>query len=155
VITAWRLLKKRFVKHAFDGEGARLFGGRWNSPGTPLVYTSATASLALLEVFAGVQHSELAEEYVLIECSFDESLMETISARSLPADWRRSLAPAELQTIGDEWLRSARSAVLSVPSAIIEHERNYLLNPSHSGFGAIRRRRARPFVFDLRLVRKR
>ena len=154
MITAWRLLKRRFVEHAFDGEGARLFGGRWNSPGLPLVYCSATASLAVLEVFANLQRSDLAEQYVLIECSFDESLVETISVNGLPEDWRRSPGPHTLQGIGDEWIRSGRSAALAVPSAIIEHELNYLLNPEHPDFRSIRRARPKPFVFDLRLVGK-
>lgn len=154
MITAWRLLKRRFVAHAFDGEGARLFGGRWNSPGSPLVYCSATASLAVLEVFANLQRSDLAEQYVLIECSFDDSLVEPISVNDLPEDWRRSPAPTILQGIGDEWIRRGRSAVLAVPSAIIEHELNYLLNPAHPDFRSIRRTTAKPFVFDLRFVDK-
>ena len=152
---AWRLIKRRYVKHAFDGEGARLYGGRWNSPGSPVIYCSATASLAMLEVFANVRNTELAEAYVLISCAFDSSLIETLDVHKLPRDWRRSPAPAELQEIGDEWLRDYRSAVLKVPSAIIEHEYNYLLNPRHAKFKKVKRQRPQSFTFDLRLIRKR
>jgi RES domain-containing protein len=152
VITAWRLLKSAFVRHAFDGEGARLYGGRWNSPGAAMVYCSATASLAVLEVFANVQRSDLAEHFVLITCTFDNGLIEHLNVADLDRDWRRSPAPAQLQEIGDEWLASGRSPVLAVPSAIIEHEQNFLLNPSHRSFTKIQRGRPKPFTFDLRLL---
>ena len=155
MISAWRLLKRRFAKHAFDGEGARLYGGRWNSPGVPVIYCSATASLAVLEVFANVNRGELAEEYVLFSCSFQESIVETLDPDVLPRNWRRSPAPHELQELGDEWIRNAKSAVLKVPSAIIEHEYNYLLNPLHRRFKSVARGRPEKFSLDLRLVRKR
>jgi RES domain-containing protein len=154
VIEAWRLLKRRLLKHAFDGEGARLYGGRWNSPGVPVIYCSATASLAVLEVFANVQRGELAQEYVLISCSFSADLMEKVSLHALPRDWRRSPAPGELQALGDQWIREARSLVLQVPSAIIEHEYNYLINPRHAGFRRLNRRKPERFTFDLRLLQK-
>jgi len=154
VITAWRLIKKSFARHAFDGEGARLYGGRWNSPGTPMVYCSATASLALLEVFANVQQAGFAAKFVLISCTFDESLVARLGIGELPADWRRSPGPPELQQMGDAWIQEANTPVLAVPSAIVEHELNYLLNPRHAAFRRIKRSRAKPFTFDLRLLKR-
>jgi RES domain-containing protein len=153
LITAWRLVKTRFLHHAFDGEGARLYGGRWNSPGVSAVYASATASLAVLELFANIQRSELLISYSLFSCSFDDALVSSLRADDLPSNWRQSPAPNELQAIGDEWLRSGRSAVLQVPSAIIEHESNYLLNPAHQDFRRIKRSPPEPFTFDLRLIK--
>lgn len=152
-ITAWRLVKTRFVQHAFDGEGARLYGGRWSSPGGAVVYASATASLAVLELFANVQRSELLISYSLFSCSFDEALVSEAGRNEMPSNWRSSPPPAELQAIGDDWLRTARSAVLRVPSALIEHESNYLLNPAHRDFKRIRRSAAEAFTFDLRLIK--
>jgi RES domain-containing protein len=154
VITAWRLLKKSLAKHAFDGEGARLFGGRWNSPGTRMVYCSATASLALLEVFANVQRPDFAAQFVLISCTFDESLVAQLDVKDLPTDWRSSPGPPELQQMGDAWIQDGETPILAVPSAIIEHEQNYLLNPQHAAFRRIKRARAKPFTFDLRLLRR-
>ncbi len=154
MITAWRLIKRKYAAHAFDGDGARLYGGRWNSPGLALTYCSATASLAVLEVFANVQRSELLSHYVLLSCSFDESLVITIDVRHLPANWRQSPPPAELTAIGDDWIRSGASAILAVPSAIIEHERNYLINPAHPQFRRIKRSAPEPFTFDLRLLNR-
>ena len=118
-----------------------------------MTYCSATASLAVLEVFANLNRSELAEDYVLISCSFAESLVEVVESNALPRDWRRSPGPIELQTLGDEWIRSGRSAVLAVPSAIIEHERNYLLNLAHADARQIKRGRPESFTFDLRLLK--
>jgi RES domain-containing protein len=154
VITAWRLVKAKYASHAFDGEGARLYGGRWNSPGIAVTYCSATASLAVLEVFANVQRADLLSRYVLMSCSFDEGLVETVDVAALPANWRHSPSPPELTSIGDDWVRSSRSPVLSVPSAIIEHERNYLINAAHPGFRRIKRSPPEPFSLDLRLLMK-
>lgn len=90
--------------------------------------------------------------FVLASCTFDESLVSRVEVDELPADWRESPAPRELQMVGDEWIRSERSAVLSVPSVIVNHERNYLLNPLHSDFKRIELSPPKPFHFDLRLV---
>jgi RES domain-containing protein len=152
VITAWRLVKARLANQAFTGEGSRLYGGRWNSPGIPVIYTSATASLAVLEVFANVQHSDLLSTYMLVSCSFDEHLLRDISINDLPSNWRKSPAPQELQALGDDWIKNSSSVALRVPSAIIELESNYLLNPLHVDFRRVKLSKPEPFRFDLRLL---
>jgi RES domain-containing protein len=152
VITAWRLINERYSEDAFGGEGARLNGGRWNSPGYWVVYTSATASLAMLEILANADEPELLRSFVMASCTFDESLVTHIQIDELPGNWWEPEPPRGLQMIGDEWIRSERSAVLSVPSVIIEHERNYLLNPAHSDFKRIKLSPPTPFRLDLRLV---
>ena len=152
MVKAWRLVKARLANQAFTGEGARLYGGRWNSPGTPIIYTSATASLAVLEVFANVQRSGLLAAYMLAECEFDERLVTRVSIADLPANWWRSPASPELQVIGDRWSIERTSAVLQVPSSIIERENNFLLNPLHDDFRRVRLSRPEPFRIDLRLL---
>ena len=154
MITAWRLVKAKYAAHAFDGEGARLHGGRWNSPGAPVIYCSATASLAVLEVFANVQRSELLAHYMLLYCTFDSSLVTSVGPAELPPDWRQSPSPVELKVIGDRWLHSGTFAVMAVPSAIIDHEHNYLINPLHRDFRRIKVSEPEPFIFDLRLLGK-
>jgi RES domain-containing protein len=119
----------------------------------PMVYASATASLAVLEVFANVAQADLLAAYMLMSCEFDEMLVESVSMNDLPRGWRGSPGPPELQAIGDQWLAAARSVVLQVPSAIIEHESNYLLNPLHPEFRRVARSRPEPFRFDLRLLK--
>ena len=151
-MTGWRIVKSRYAAAAFDGEGARLYGGRWNSPGTPMVYTSSTISLAVLEVLVHLQEANLLSSYSLISASFDDALVERLDHSMLPDGWRTYLAPSELQRIGDEWVRSQRSAVLEVPSVIVVRESNYLLNPTHPDFSSVVIGEPEPFTFDERLL---
>ena len=153
MITAWRIIKKRRAANAFDGEGARLFGGRWNSPGVRTVYVASTRSLAALEMAVYFDRSTLLGAFVLIPCRFNERLVAKVDRRRLPAGWRSDPSPRELATIGDAWVREAASAVLAVPTAIIDEETNYLLNPAHSDFAAIRIGNPHDFEFDQRLIR--
>ena len=152
MITAWRIVSRQYAAAAFDGEGARLSGGRWNSAGIRMVYTSSSAALAALELLVQVNRREPLRDYMLFACSFDETIMETLAAGSLPPDWRRYPAPPALQAAGDTWIRDARTAVLQVPSAVIETESNYLLNPEHADFGKIAIADPVPFALDLRLL---
>ncbi len=135
-ITSWRVTAAKFADRAFDGEGARLAGGRWNSPGRRAVYTSATTSLALLETLV---HADLGllPFYVAIPVSFEARLVTTLKADDLPPDWRALPIPVEVQRIGSDWLDSGRSCVLQIPSVVVPHESNYLLNPAHPDFAAL------------------
>ena len=152
MLTAWRIVKARYAAAAFDGEGARVEGGRWNSPGSPMVYTAGSAALAALEMLVHLGRGATLPAYVLIACSFDEALVTHADRARLPAHWRAYPAPPELQLLGDAWLRSGVSAVLEVPSAVIPTEPNYLLNPRHPDFGSIVRSAPQRFEFDLRLL---
>ena len=150
--TGWRIVKSRYVSTAFDGEGARLYGGRWNSPGTRMVYTSSTISLAVLEVLVHLQEASILSSYSLISAGFDDALVERLDRSMLPDGWRSYPAPSELQRIGDEWVRRQRSAVLEVPSVIVERESNYLLNPVHPDFSSVVIGKPEPFTFDERFL---
>lgn len=149
-VRAFRVVKKRWAKTAFDGEGARLQGGRWNSPGLPAVYCAGHVSLAILEV---VVHADLAlaPHYVVIPVDFDEALVEVLDATRLPASWRRHPAPAAIVALGDEWLREVRSAVLRVPSVVVPAEPNFILNPLHPAFREIEIGKPEVLKVDARL----
>lgn len=151
-ITAWRIVKARHAATAFLGEGARWFGGRWNSPGTPAVYTSESRALSLLEVLAGLQSPHAMQEYVLIPALFDEALVTDLNPSRLPRGWRRSPPPSATQRIGDEWVTGLRSAVLRLPSVIVPEENNYLLNPEHPDFERIEIGEPVAVVIDPRLL---
>ena len=153
MITAWRIVKARHAATAFDGEGARLLGGRWNSPGSPVVYTAESAALAALEMLVHLGRGASLPAYVTISCSFEPALVSHLDRSRLPENWRSYPAPPSLQLIGDEWLKSASSAVLEVPNAIIVTESTYLLNPRHTDFASIRISKPQRFEFDLRLLR--
>ena len=151
MMRAWRLVREGLGSTAFDGEGARLFGGRWNSRGTRMIYTSATLSLAALETLVHL-NPPVAFKYVAIPIEFDEALVETFATSDLPADWNEEPPPPSTAEIGDRWVKESRSAVLELPSVIIPAEPNYLLNPAHSDFKRIRIGKPTPFSFDPRLI---
>jgi RES domain-containing protein len=150
---AWRLLTARFVDAAFTGEGARLYGGRWNRKGVPMVYTAGSQSLATLEML--VQDTPLRARYVMIPVGLPKNLkIERVSAEELPTDWRDLAARDQTQAIGSAWAKRKSSAVLAVPSAVIPTEFNYLLNPLHPSFSKIEIGEPRDFITDLRLLNK-
>jgi RES domain-containing protein len=151
MLEGWRIVKSARKTTAFDGEGAKRHGGRWNSPGTAVVYLAGSRSLALLELLVHLQSSRTVSSYVAIRASFAEKLVEEFDPRSLPRGWRRHPAPEALQRLGDLWVAEARSAVLRVPSAIVPEESNYLVNPSHAGFARISFASPEPFQIDARL----
>ena len=153
-MTLWRIVKKKFVSTAFDGEGARQFPGRWNNRGVPMVYTSSTPSLAMLEILVQLEADEiLTEYYYRIGAEIpDKNLCEI--ARDLPEDWNLHPSPASTRILGDSWVKSGASLVLIVPSVISPVENNYLINPKHPSFAKIKIGKPEAFTFDDRFLKK-
>ena len=154
-VRAWRIVKAKRAATAFDGEGARLYGGRWNNPGVAIVYTSESQSLAALELLANLEQASLLGRYVAIPVDFDESVVAVLHGRALPSDWAAQPAPAGTRALGDAWITQATSAVLRVPSAVVPAEHNYLLNPAHPDCRKLRIGQPRAFAFDPRITAKR
>jgi RES domain-containing protein len=153
MIRAFRLCKTRHLAAAFTGEGARLAGGRWNSPGLPMVYTSASLSLATLEVMVHLEDPEtLAKWFSWIAVEFPEDAMETFPLAKLAPSWLDDETGTSTRNIGDTWLRSRRSLVLAVPSVVTPGEWNYLINPGHPRFTELATGRSQPFRPDPRLL---
>lgn len=152
--TAWRIVKRRHASTAFDGEGARLFGGRWNRPGTAVVYLSESRALAMLEVLAGLGGAAPLGAWVLIPARFDNSLVERLDPSTLPPEWRAHPPPHPVQAIGDRWVEEARSVALKVPSALVPAESNLLLNPGHPEFDQVEIGPEEAIDFDPRLGRR-
>ena len=150
--SAWRIVSARHQSKAFTGEGARQLGGRWNSAGVAMVYLAAHRSLAVLEILANARSNPVAEKYALIGVLWDESLMERLSERALPAAWRALPPREDTRALGDRWVEEMRSAVLAVPNVIIPAESNYLINPAHKDFPRIKIGKSERFVFDPRLL---
>lgn len=146
----WRIVPEEFAATAFDGEGARLFGGRWNSAGMPMVYAAEHLSLAALEVRVHLERTSMKKRYQCIRFDFDERLMMTFPLESLPERWQQEPPPPSLQAAGDHWLASMGSVVLAVPSVIIPAEHNLLINPRHPDFKKIKIGGPEPFSFDFR-----
>jgi RES domain-containing protein len=152
MITSWRVVKTKFSADAFSGEGPRLFGGRWNSPGVRMVYTSGSVALATLELLVHLNSIGPLPGFSICSVEFDDSLVESIDRSRLPSDWYQSPPPTNVQAIGDEWISRASSVVLEVPSAVISLENNYLVNPGHKDFNRLRLGRMKPFNLDGRLI---
>ena len=148
----WRLCKERYASTAFTGEGARLFSGRWNFAGVPMVYTSTSRALAVLEIFVHMPKVVAPDDFVFVGATLrvDTSQAERIHPADLPPDWHRTNHPV-LQGLGSEWAGSGRSLVLMVPSVIIEGEWNALINPAHPDAASITLEEPTAFHFDHRL----
>jgi RES domain-containing protein len=120
-----------------DGEGARIYGGRWNSPGVPVVYTATHVSLALLEQLVHVDPEDLPDAFRTFVIDLPDDLAAEVAAQSILPDDAETC-----RRYGDEWLGSGRSAALLVPSTLVAArlqpgtietgEWNVLLNPRHT-----------------------
>jgi len=126
-----------------DGEGPRLFGSRWTSPGRPVVYTASCAALAILEYLA---HAEELPEGMLFKWIEVPDTLERESIDSVPAD------VAAFRQLGDEWLKHAATSSLRVPSVLAPRQWNLLINPLHPLFPAVKVVEQAPFAFDSRLL---
>jgi RES domain-containing protein len=147
---AWRIVKTKHASTAFDGEGAKLNGGRWNSAGVRVVYVSFSKSLAALETLVHLK-LPVASKYLAIPVEFDNALVEVFLPKNLPTGWNIEPPPPVTQEIGDRWVKEQRSAILALPS-VITRESNYLINPAHPDFKRISIGSPEPFTFDPRLL---
>ncbi|MGD0734733.1 MAG: RES family NAD+ phosphorylase [Terracidiphilus sp.] len=148
MISLFRLSSAKFP--ANSGDGAAKYGGRWNAVGTPVIYAAQTASLAALEVL--VHFSAIPRDFILTEILVPENLaIVRCEAATLPVGWNANSITAQTQALGQAWIQTGRSAILSVPSSVIPTERNFILNPAHPAFRRIRFQPSVPFDFDPRL----
>jgi RES domain-containing protein len=150
--SGWRIVLASEAAHAFSGEGPRRYGGRWNSPGTAVIYVSEHQSTAALEVIAHNQPLSADLKYRAFRLEWPGALTELLPQGRLPANWRISPPALETMLIGDRWVREKRSAILAVPSAISPDDRNFLLNPEHPASKRIRIAPPIDYEFDPRLL---
>lgn len=154
-MTAWRLVKKGRAGDPLSGEGARLYGGRWNHKGVEMVYASEHLSLAVLEIFVHLRKTDMTVPLVYFSVEIpDDSAVEELSLRDLPRNWRSEPPPASNRDIGTVWARRASSLALRVPSVIVTEEFNVLINPAHPDFPRIRTGPQKEFHLDSRLLRR-
>jgi RES domain-containing protein len=149
-VRAWHITT---IAHAaFDGEGARRYGSRWTPKGVAVVYASATLSLAALERFVHADPDLEPADLIAVSVEADESIpIQVLDVAQLPAEWRTYPPPESLARFGADWVAEARTSLLAVPSAVIPHERNYLLNPAHPDFQRFLISEGEPFSFDPRM----
>ena len=138
-----------------SGEGARIYGGRWNPPGIAVVYTSETVALALLEVLANVPHQLIKSgdfHKVTIEVP-ENATIRMVAMEELPGEWKNFPPPSRLAAIGAEWLNKGETLLLRVPCAVTGGDGyNYLINPSHPQASSLRIVGNNRFSFDSRIL---
>ena len=134
----WRLSRKRHLDQVLAGEGARRFGGRWNSRGVAVVYTSEILELALLEALVHLDVDALPKDYWQVCFDVGDGLIEGPPKR-LPKGWD---APPpylpRVQRIGDAWVKAGRTLAMRVPASVLPLRSNVLINPAHPAIGRVR-----------------
>lgn len=149
-ISAYRLVAPRWASTALSGEGARKFGGRWNTPGRPVVYLGQSRSLTALELLVHLTTpSSRKKHYTLLEVSFPANCVQKGTLFS--EDWKTSPPTRASTQVGDEWLQQQDSLALRVPSSLVEEESVILLNPLHPDFSKVQTLTSRKFCYDERL----
>ena len=133
----YRLVHNKWAAQAFDGEGARLYGGRWNSKGQLCVYTAGSEALAILEILVHLNNRQALSQYQLFQLTIAADDVLSLSQTNLPANWQQQPASIDTARIGDNWLTQQASLALSVPSVIAPREQNILLNPQHAHYQAL------------------
>lgn len=154
----WRIASDAPEWEANDltGKGAEVTGGRWNRKGKPVVYCAGTISLAALETAVHIEADDLPMNrfVVCVEVPDDVWAARAVrAAESLPVGWTARPEGKVSLDVGDAWLAGGASALMEVPSVIVNEESNVLINPRHADAAKLRSRKVRPWFFDERLKR--
>ncbi len=147
----FRLCKKKYSGD-LSGRGAEKFGGRWNSKGHAVVYTSQSRALAVTELAVHVPLGIIPPDMVMTTIDIpDDVEVYSIESATLPAGWQQFPNIPLTRKIGDEWLVKNRGLVMKVPSAVVQGDFNYLINPHHADFSLVKILNTERFAFDGRL----
>ncbi|WP_255486606.1 RES family NAD+ phosphorylase [Mucilaginibacter sp. SP1R1] len=135
-----------------SGTGARLYGGRWNSEGRPMLYLASSRALAVLEVLVHLNPLIIPSNFCLATIEVPDTDIVLLDTALLPNNWQDVSAPAILKQLGDAFLKKQERLLMRVPSAVVPEEYNYLLNPLHLNVKDVRVITKEPFSFDDRLL---
>lgn len=147
----YRIVQSHWAATAFTGEGARTYGGRWNTPGIAAVYLAESRALAALETVVHAPREALMLEWFVIGVEIEDSLIDVVPTSKLPDEWRMNPSSRNAQYFGAVWLQDRRNLGLLLPSVIIPEEKSLLLNPSHPAMRNVRPEQPELFSFDPRL----
>jgi RES domain-containing protein len=149
----YRIARTRHIRD-LSGIGARLYGGRWNHPGTALLYASESRSLATVEFLVHLSMPEAPAGLSIATLEIPDDVRPgEIRPSSLPGNWREHPAPAALAELGTKWARANRGLLLRVPSAVVEGEYNLLINPAHADMPRVAIARVERYRMNSRLAR--
>jgi RES domain-containing protein len=148
----FRVVRDKYHKD-LSGRGAYLNGGRWNSQEQYALYTTFTRSLGILETIVHIESTFPPDDYVMVVLYVPDIIaIQNVSLNDLSKNWKKDTR--ETQQIGDKWLEANQSPILRVPSVIVNAEYNYILNPKHPTFQALKIINTEPLMFDERFFRK-
>ncbi|MEO5569809.1 MAG: RES family NAD+ phosphorylase [Bacteroidia bacterium] len=150
----YRLCKRKFGND-LSGKGAEKSGGRWNSKGVAMIYTCESRALATAEIAVHIPLGTLPADYELLTIEFPNKIkILTIKPTILPDDWKTFPHPDATQRIGDKFVLGNKFLVMQVPSAVVDGDFNFLINPQHNEINKVKIVKREPFEFDKRLFRK-
>lgn len=147
-------LSKEAHSRDLSGKGAELSGGRWNSKGTALIYTSESRALCTAEVAVNLPLSVVPDDYQLVTFEIPDHSIVEFKQSDLPPDWRAFPHSHSTQVIGDQFVSEGKALVLKVPSAVVQGDFNYLINPRHVGITKVKVVTIVDYLFDTRLFER-
>ena len=149
----YRLSRKQY-KDDLSGKGAEIAGGRWNSIGIALLYTGENRALCTAEIAVHTPLGITPQDYYIITIEIPKTKIEMVEEDSLMKNWRTFPHQPTTKLYGDDFVKRNESLILRVPSAVIQREYNYLINPKHKKFKEVKILNSEPFRFDRRLFEK-
>jgi RES domain-containing protein len=150
----FRIARKRYIRD-LTGQGAKLYGGRWNPKGLAVIYTSETRALAVVEYLVHVSWPQIPTDLQISTLQIPDGLnQEVISSKQLPKNWKAFPPPEKLAHLGAQWVQSNKCLLLQVPSAVVDREHNTLLNPAHPDMSRVKIGEVQDLRIDRRLVDK-
>lgn len=147
----YRLCSSKFT-YDLSGKGAELAGGRWNSKGKAVLYTSQSRALCTTEIAVHTPLGNIPRDYELVEIIFPDSCrIMDIKVSDLPSDWKSIPHSHSTQEIGDKFIDGRKFLVFKVPSVVVPGDFNFLINPNHRNFNEVEITSTNTFEFDVRL----
>jgi RES domain-containing protein len=143
-------LSSNIYAEDLSGKGAELFGGRWNSIGTPVVYTASSRALAMAEVAVHLHFQKIPKDMMMVELYLPEHSMTSIPIQELNNNWEMFPYAMQTQKIGDDFIIENRFLVIKAPSVVVKGDYNFLINPRHAEIQKIKVVNISPFRFDHR-----
>jgi RES domain-containing protein len=142
-------------KNDLSGKGAELSGGRWNNKGRPMLYTSSSRALCTAEVAVHLPLGIVPGNYYMVSILLPEkAAMHEVLLEDLPTFWKNFSALSFSRKLGDDFLQTHETLILKVPSAVVQGDHNYLVNPTHSDAKKIKVLSSELFEFDERLFNR-
>jgi RES domain-containing protein len=136
------------------GEGGRVASARWHTAGQRIIYLAESPAVAMFEALVHMDYEvqDLPDEFTLLKIGAPDSLKISLLDPSENPDWREQ--PEFTRGMGDAWLASRGTALARVPSAVVPHAWNYLLNPEHPDAKLVRIEGQSRERLDIRLSRR-